>query len=75
MVVAPMVLTFVEIRLCQLVVIYDQYRLSRWLVMRTAPLGQNTTQSVMLVTAVCLALSALIGLSCVLSGRKAMRNA
>ena len=74
-VVAPMVLTFVEIRLCQLLVIVNEYRLSRWLVMRTAPPGLNTTQSILLITAVCLALSVLIGLVCVLSGRRAMRNA
>ena len=74
-VVAPMVFVFIEIRLCQLLYIYDQYRLARWLVMRTMPPGLNIWQSVLLITALCLALSALLGTACVLSGRRAMRNA
>lgn len=74
-VVTPMVLTFVVIRLCQLTGITNEYRLDRWLVMRTMPPGLGIAESVLLITALCLALSALIGAACVLSGRRAMRNA
>lgn len=74
-VVSPLVSTFIVIRLCQLLTIYDQYRLDRWLVMRTMPPGLTIGQSILLITALCLALSALIGAACVLSGRRAMRNA
>ena len=74
-VVSPLVSTFIVIRLCQLLTIYDQYRLDRWLVMRTMPPGLNIGQSILLITALCLALSALIGAACVLSGRRAMHDA
>lgn len=74
-VVSPLVFTFIVIRLCQLLTIYDQYRLDRWLVMRTMPPGLTIGQSILLITALCLALSALIGAACVLSGRRAMHDA
>ena len=74
-VVSPLVSTFIVIRLCQLLTIYDQYRLDRWLVMRTMPPGLTIGQSISLITALCLALSALIGAACVLSGRRAMHDA
>ena len=74
-VVSPLVSTFIIIRMCQLLTIYDQYRLDRWLVMRTMPPGLTIGQSILLITALCLALSALIGAVCVLSGRRAMHDA
>lgn len=73
--VTPLVVTFIVIRLCQLLNVPMEYRLDRWLVMRTMPPELSTAQSILLITALCLGLSALIGAICVLSGRRSMHNA
>lgn len=73
--VTPLVTTFLVIRLCQLIGVPMEYRLDRWLVMRMMPPNLNDIQSLLLITAICLGLSVLIGAGCVLSGRRSMRDA